>query len=112
MTEINRKGKEVPIIPFAKPRGIPKDATFLTKFDANRWGVDGHSHSYLTGRELHNLDIWIRRQKWTHWKTGFEINSADLFGYVFGSYLGTPYGYPGDSPEGLEKVRLVFWFDN
>ena len=35
-----------------EPRGLPKDVTEMVKEDADDWGVDGHSHSYLTLKEL------------------------------------------------------------
>lgn len=43
-------------IPIAMPRGIPEDASYVIDDEAERWGVDGHSHSYLTLRELLDLE--------------------------------------------------------
>lgn len=34
------------------PRGLPADVTKEVKADSDNWGVDGHSHSYFTLREL------------------------------------------------------------
>lgn len=34
------------------PRGIPADVTNLVKMDCDKWGDDGHSHSWLSLREL------------------------------------------------------------
>lgn len=38
--------------PIAVPRGVPDDASVAFKKDADRWGIDGHSHSWMTLREL------------------------------------------------------------
>lgn len=35
-----------------EPRGKPEDCNEHIQADIDRWGVDGHSHSYLTLREL------------------------------------------------------------
>lgn len=39
-------------IPICKPRGIPKDASKVVKKQADKWGLDGHTHSWLTAKEL------------------------------------------------------------
>src|SRR4051794_16548380 len=41
-------------VPIAEPRGLPDDASPKIKADCDRWGVDGHSHSYLSLSELLN----------------------------------------------------------
>jgi len=46
--------------PISEPRGIPEDATFLTKFDFARWGIDAHSASWLSGVEIECLGDWIK----------------------------------------------------
>lgn len=38
-----------------EPRGAPEDMHPVTKADCERWGCDGHSHSYLTFAELREL---------------------------------------------------------
>lgn len=35
-----------------KPRGLPEDVTDIVKKESDDWGSDGHSHSWLTAREL------------------------------------------------------------
>lgn len=35
-----------------EPRGLPDDVTAEVEKDSNRWGEDGHSHSYFTLKEL------------------------------------------------------------
>lgn len=38
--------------PITKPKGLPNDLSKEVKADAERWGCDGHSHSYFTLKEL------------------------------------------------------------
>lgn len=38
--------------PIAEPKGSPKDLSKEVKEDIEYWGVDGHSHSYFTLKEL------------------------------------------------------------
>lgn len=42
--------------PIAMPKGLPSDVTPEVKADFDRWGSDGHSHSYLTLAELQAYD--------------------------------------------------------
>lgn len=41
-----------PVLPIALPRGVPDDACEQYKAEAERWGQDGHSHSWLTRHDL------------------------------------------------------------
>ena len=50
--------------PISKPKGVPVDASAKYKKEVNRWGVDGHSHSYLTLQDLLDYDweqVTVRR---------------------------------------------------
>lgn len=38
--------------PISQPRGIPTDVHAVTKEESDRWGSDGHSHSYLSLLEI------------------------------------------------------------
>lgn len=38
--------------PICEARGLPKDVSDTVKKDSDKWGIDGHSHSWLTMREL------------------------------------------------------------
>ncbi len=107
-----RNGRD--ITPISQPRGIPDDATTLTKYDRERWDGDGHSHSWLGAAEIAVLFDFINT----------ELNLADRrfktvgwwceenFGYLFGNTWGGFTRYPDERPEGLEDIRFVFWFDN
>ena len=89
----------------APPRGLPEDANETTKFDAKRWGSDGHSHSWLSASEIAELAEWQEKQgkrpfeaEWDHW----------LFGNTYSGFV----RYPQDNIKDLEDVRFIFWFDN
>jgi len=99
------RGSEAPI---AEPRGLPDDVTKVTKFDADHWGVDGHTHSWLGAEEILELESWIEGQmKEDKWRL-----EMDGWGYLFGNGWGGFTKYPEDRPKGLEDIRFVFWFDN
>lgn len=40
------------ITPLSGPRGLPDDCCERVREDSERWGCDGHSHSYFTFKEL------------------------------------------------------------
>jgi hypothetical protein len=90
----------------AKPRGLPDDATETTRFACEEYGIDGHSHSWLSAAEIAELREWWEKQerscrveaKWDQW--------------FFGNYYSGFTKYPTDRPDGVEDVRFVFWFDN
>lgn len=99
------------IEPIALPRGIPKNATRLTKFDCKQWGVDGHSHSWLNAEELAALVEWydnLRRGEDRNWIATWEHYEL---GYLFGNGWNWKK-YRSDYPKQLEDTRIIFWFDN
>lgn len=98
-----------PVEPLVLPRGLPEDMTAMTSFDAHLWDdYHCHSHSYLTGKEVAQLEEWSRQQprfkpRWS-W---FE----NTFGFLFGnSYTGFFDGPSWNYPAGLTDFRFVFWF--
>lgn len=82
--------------PVSQPKGLPEDASLLTKMDSDKWDSDGHTHSWLSSNELalviEQLKAQPGRDKWALQRE---------FGYVFGDY-----------PQERDDVRIVFWFDN
>ena len=89
----------------AKPRGLPRNASFITKFDCKRWGSGGHSHSWLGSKEIAELAEWTEKRgasrfgcEWDQW----------LFGNSYSGFV----KYPNDRPKGVQDVRFIFWFDN
>ena len=99
------------IQPISQPRGIPEDSTELTKFDCDRWGVDGHSHSWIGADEIREFKEWYAKNHWA----GEKLDSwwfEDIFGYMFSNGWDGFTKYPEDNVSGLEDIRFVFWFDN
>ena len=99
------------ITPIAQPRGIPKNATELTKFDNKKWGVDGHSHSWIGAKEIKELKEWYEKNHYPGEKVEpwwFE----DEFGYLFGNGWDGFIKYPEDYSKDVEDIRFIFWFDN
>lgn len=97
------------IEPIAQPRGIPADASLITRAECEDYGSDGHSHSWIDQAEIAGVEAWARKQGWTdpRWK-GQDIPWA-WDGY-FHCYLnGNGFGH---GPEIFEDIRFVFWFDN
>lgn len=62
--------------PIAMPRGIADDASPEFKEWAERWGRDGHSHSWLTVRELMECD-WTQTTKHRGWANAATIEKWD-----------------------------------
>ena len=44
------------LVPISKPKGLPSNVSSETRSCSNRYGGDGHSHSYLTVAELMAYD--------------------------------------------------------
>jgi diadenosine tetraphosphatase ApaH/serine/threonine PP2A family protein phosphatase len=98
------------IKPIAQLRGLPDDATVFTRFDADRWGIDGHSHSWLGAAEVAGLGVWMEAE---HAKHSQEYWYCEIvIGYVFGSGWDAFTEHREYLPKGVEDARLVFWFDN
>lgn len=102
------RGKEIPI---SKPKGLPSDLTTLTKYDADRCGIDGHDHSWLSKKEIVRLKDWIDGQR-TQMNDFFDLEHTILHCYLFGNSFAGIELYPNERPDGVDDVRFVFWFDN
>lgn len=89
----------------APPRGIPDDATETTKLCCEYDGVDGHSHSWLSSKEIAELSEWADNndRPWTK-------NEWDK--WLFGNGYSDFHKYLSARPKFLEDVRFIFWFDN
>lgn len=103
--------------PIAAPRGVPADASALTKLIVSIYGSDGHTHSWLNADELRALDDWYAANLAP--APPFSGYQRSLFSgphgrclYFFGNYLCDWWRDPSTRPEGVEDVRLVFFFDS
>lgn len=57
--------------PIAMPRGLPPDVSQPVKDDSERWGCDGHSHTWLTLAEVLAFD-WTQTTKQRGWVNALE----------------------------------------
>lgn len=75
----------------AEPRGLPDDATENVVACSERWGVDGHSHSYFTVQELLNFD-WTQTSILRGWVDAETFRDWNSYGREYGegpkSYCG------------------------
>lgn len=107
-----RNGDERPIAPL---RGLPKDMSIVTALDAERWNGDGHSHSWLSAEEIAELSDWGERSLQVDTQRSYRSvwdMEFDWGCYFFGNSFAGFHKYPDERPEGVEDLRLVFWFDN
>jgi hypothetical protein len=98
------------IIPVSKPKGLPDDISEITRLSNQRWGCDGHSHSWLSAVELAKLeDAWQK-----HKPHGWDQSDLEhhYFGYLESNSWAGFAKYPEDREPWIEDVRFVFWFDN
>jgi len=101
--------------PISKPKGLPQDISFMTKYHSDNYGVDGHPHSWLGYDELIELlEFFESEDLEKPWGSHHEddLKWADFGVWLFGNPISGFKKYPGDYPADLEDVRMVFWFDN
>ncbi len=91
----------------SSPRGLPDNLSKLVRLHRERWGVDGHSDSYLSFDELCSLYVWAKKKK-----INLDRRFTFLGIYLFGNGVETWKTFPDDYPSLVDDVRLVFWFDN
>lgn len=89
-----------------EPKGIPDDASELSRMEIDSWGSDGHSHSYCTVREF--FDLFRECNEWAVTAELLEgsakVSIPDLMGISYDE------AYEGTAVE--TNYRVVFWFDN
>lgn len=82
----------------SEPKGMPEDASEVVTMECNDWDTDGHSHSWLSAKEIETLKEWL-----------IDHNKTSPFKIT----LNLPYQIKyADERKNIEDVRLVFWFDN
>ena len=83
------------------PKGIPDDLTTEVTNAFYDWGDDGHSHSYLTPKEIRQLiAMTISDSEFA------KVNYEGYYYKLFTAWETKLLSYGG------EDQRLVFWFDN
>lgn len=72
----------------SEPRGLPDDVTDVVKKESDDWGIDGHSHSWLTARELF---VYQNKHPFIHYSgmlVGEELERFDKDGIPPKSWCG------------------------
>ncbi len=89
---------------FAQPRGIPDDISAISKAQVDRWGCDGHSHSYATYAELED-----------YWQSyAFDSHQLRLFVDALKDRMKDELWLFNKEPseDDKENFRVIFFFDN
>ena len=104
--------------PIVEPKGFPKDASISTRLSYEHMGVDAHTPSWFNEEELDRLSEWLREYKEENAPKDLGLNYDLEYGilsgtYLFGNGLTSSLHYDDVDyvPEGVDGVRLVFWFD-
>lgn len=94
-------------VPVSNPKGLPQDVSEEIKKASDAWGCDGHSHSWLTLRELEEYD-WDRTSKRRGW---VDPHNFDLW-----RKTGRPNGWSGSveggSIEHISNQMMVHLLDS
>ena len=81
------------VVPVSSPKGLPFDISDIVKAESDRYGSDGHSHSFNTLGELMNYD-------WSPW------------GETCDSFLNEVIPKMKSLSRKYCNVRIVYFFDN
>lgn len=126
--------------PFMEPKGFPDDANDLVKEEKEAWDGDGHSHSWLTMKELYDFLEANPIQKYSGFvdeEGAAAIDKGEMPEWWCGSsnvktmvyrewehendtmkwFIETlekhfDQGSYYNKERDAEKCRIVFWFDN
>lgn len=92
----------------SEPKGFPDDATEYVSLDYVRWGIDAHSCSYFTLKELIDFNEEHHYEELDHLIDALKARADDL--YVIYDFM-----WKHDRERAYElsnNIRIVFWFDN
>ena len=97
------------IEPISEPKGLPDALSVVTRFEADRIGPDGHSHTWLDAEELATMMEWTDDNAADGEKWRFELEEL---GYCCGNGWDSFKKHAEDWPFDIEDIRFVCWFDN
>jgi len=98
--------------PLVEQRGFPAYASQMTRIHHTQWGRDAHSESWLGFDELTRLleEFGPILPDLGRWDFTYLEEFPGL--YLFGNSITGWRKWPGEYPNELRSIRLVFWFDN
>lgn len=106
-----RQGTE-PVVPLSEPRGLPEDASKLTRFCHDLMGENAHTASWLALDELGPLHQLLRQYSRDYEIGNWLAGAGPHFDHPAEVYLFRNGWEEPPEEKGVEGVRLVFWFDN
>ena len=88
------------------PKGLPEDASTITKAEFEYWKDEAHSISWLSSDEIIELENWL--------SAFYDLEQDILHMYLNGQKITSyfKYDYSNFPVYGYTDVRFVFWFDN
>ncbi len=92
---------------FSQPRELPLDVSRELKEEAEKLGMDGHSHSWLALDELLEVD-YKKTIKLTDHNEERTVTLKEHLGQAYFDILNMLEPLADDPHD----IRLVFWFDN
>lgn len=121
--------------PISEPRGLPEDVCSEMKYNSEHWDSDGHSHSYVTLKELKEFDLnqefhddrlitskddsgkITSTCAWSSSPTLGVVGNRKVFSVWGAEHFNSLIAYMENVKsfhkiESDESVRLVFFFDN
>ncbi len=107
------------VTPIAPNRGLPDDITLMTKQHVADWGIDGHSHSWISSKEYCELydefnsvinEVAAKLLNEDFYRVNFD-NTPYLFNNAFHEFY-TELPDVDWPPEHVQDFRMIFWFDN
>jgi hypothetical protein len=83
------------IKPISNPKGLPVDVSDETKQQSDDYGCDGHSHSYLTLKEILEYAGWNKEEEGTDFAFNEERlrEAKDKYGEKYLRHEDTNFGY-------------------
>lgn len=96
------------LTPISEKKGLPEDASDEIKQASERWKADGHSHSWLSLKEINEWDGWdIEIKDDFGGETTYRKFLAEFHDKTVKRMM-TKVNHNVTE----EDVRIVFWFDN
>lgn len=86
---------------YPEPLGLPHDVSKVTRWYSDKWGVDGHSHSWASVKDFVDKKLAILAIR-------SEADGAHSREY----YEWRVLSYEICEDEDKDLYRVVFWFDN
>lgn len=85
------------------PKGFPDDASDLARMEAEKYGADGHSHSWCTLKEALEICLRTESDAGVVFLCEKDVRKKNPIDYFFGIDM-------WDEP--IDDYRVLFYFDN